>query len=166
MQFKHMLLALAAVAAIGCNKNNPEETVGPKEGSYVGTVTVNSTSGEVFDNENIEVTFTPSEDGKTENIEVTFTPSEDGKTATLILYQIKFTPRMPMTLDVTIPDVNITAEGQDIKLECAEVVPLAMGGPFPNYTVTDLTGKISGGKLTFSLNFGATPTSFSGSIKK
>ena len=151
MQFKHMLMALAALAAIGCNKNNPEETVGLKEGSYVGTVTVNSTSGEVFDNENIEVTFTP---------------SEDGKTATLILYQIKFTPRMPMTLDVTIPDVNITAEGQDIKLECAEVVPIAMGGPFPNYTVTNLTGKISGGELTFSLNFGATPTSFSGSIKK
>ncbi len=151
MQFKHMLLALAAVAAIGCNKNNPEETVGPKEGSYVGTVTVNSTSGEVFDNENIEVSFTP---------------SEDGKTATLVMYQIKFTPRMPMTLDVTIPDVNITAEGQEIKLECAEVVPIAMGGPFPNYTVTNLTGKISGGELTFSLNFGATPTSFKGSIKK
>ena len=151
MQFKHMLLALAAVAAIGCNKNNPEETVGPKEGSYVGTVTVNSTSGDVFDNENIEVSFTP---------------SEDGKTATLVMYQIKFTPRMPMTLDVTIPDVNISAEGEDIKLACAEVVPLAMGGPFPNYTVTDLTGKISGDELTFSLNFGATPTSFSGSIKK
>ena len=151
MQFKHMLLALAALAAIGCNKNNPEETAGPKEGAYVGTVTVNSTSGEVFDNENIEVSFTP---------------SEDGKTATLVMYQIKFTPRMPMTLDITIPDVNITAEGQDIKLECAEVVPIAMGGPFPNYTVTDLTGKISGDELTFSLNFGATPTSFSGSIKK
>ena len=151
MQFKHMLMALAALAAIGCNKNNPEETAGPKEGAYVGTVTVNPTSGEVFDNENIEVSFTP---------------SEDGKTATLVMYQIKFTPRMPMTLDVTIPDVNITAEGQDIKLECAEVVPIAMGGPFPNYTVTNLTGKISGGELTFSLNFGATPTSFSGSIKK
>ena len=151
MQFKHMLLALAAVAAIGCNKNNPEETVGPKEGSYVGTVTVNSTSGDVFDNENIEVSFTP---------------SEDGKTATLVMYQIKFTPRMPMTLDVTIPEVSLSTEGQDIKLECAEVVPLAMGGPFPNYTVTDLTGKISGDELTFSLNFGATPTSFSGTIKK
>ena len=151
MQFKHMLMALAAVAAIGCNKNNPEEVVEPKEGSYVGTVTVNSTSGEVFDNENIEVSFTP---------------SEDGKTATLVMYQIKFTPRMPMTLDITIPDVSISTEGQDIKLECAEVVPLAMGGPFPNYTVTNLTGKISGGELTFSLNFGATPTSFSGSIKK
>ena len=151
MQFKHMLLALAAVAAIGCNKNNPEETVGPKEGSYVGTVTVNSTSGDVFDNENIEVSFTP---------------SEDGKTATLVMYQIKFTPRMPMTLDITIPDVNISAEDEDIKLACAEVVPLAMGGPFPNYTVTDLTGKISGDELTSSLNFGATPTSFSGTIKK
>jgi hypothetical protein len=150
MQFKHMLLALAAVAAIGCNKNNPEETVGPKEGSYVGTVTVNSTSGEVFDNENIEVSFTP---------------SEDGKTATLVMYQIKFTPRMPMTLDVTIPEVSISTEGQDIKLECAEVVPIAMGGPFPNYTVTNLTGKISGGELTFSLNFGATPTSFKGTLK-
>ncbi len=151
MQFKHMLLALAALAAIGCNKNTPEETAGLKEGSYVGTVTVNSTSGDVFDNENIEVSFTP---------------SEDGKTATLVMYQIKFTPRMPMTLDVTIPEVSLSTEGQDIKLECAEVVPLAMGGPFPNYTVTDLTGKISGDELTFSLNFGATPTSFSGSIKK
>ena len=151
MQFKHMLMALAAIATIGCAKNNPEETVGPKEGSYVGTVTVNSTSGEVFDNENIEVSFTP---------------SEDGKTATLVMYQIKFTPRMPMTLDITIPEVSISTEGQDIKLECAEVVPLAMGGPFPNYTVTNLTGKISGDELTFSLNFGATPTSFSGSIKK
>ena len=151
MQFKHMLLALAALAAIGCNKNTPEETAGPKEGSYVGTVTVNSTSGEVFDNENIEVSFTP---------------SEDGKTATLVMYQIKFTPKMPMTLDVTIPDVNISAEGEDIKLACAEVIPLAMGGPFPNYTVTNLTGKISGDNLTFSLNFGATPTSFSGTIKK
>ena len=150
MQFKHMFLALATLAAIGCNKNTPEETAGPKEGSYVGTVTVNSTSGEVFDNENIEVSFTP---------------SKDGKTATLVMYQIKFTPKMPMKLDVTIPDVNISAEGEDIKLACAEVVPLAMGGPFPNYTVTDLTGKISGDNLTFSLNFGATPTSFSGSIK-
>lgn len=151
MQFKHMLMALAAIATIGCAKNNPEEVVEPKEGAYVGTVTVNSTSGEVFDNENIEVSFTP---------------SEDGKTATLVMYQIKFTPRMPMTLDITIPDVNITAEGQEIKLECAEVVPLAMGGPFPNYTVADLTGKISGGKLTFSLNFGATPTSFEGTLQE
>ncbi|MBR3990424.1 MAG: hypothetical protein IKI85_07755 [Bacteroidales bacterium] len=151
MQFKHMLMAVAAVAAIACQKNSPEETVEAQEASYIGTVTVNSTSGDVFDNENIEVSFTP---------------SVDGKTATLVMYQIKFTPRMPMTLDVTIPDVNISAEGEEIKLACAEVVPLAMGGPFPNYTVTDLTGKISGDELTFSLNFGATPTSFSGSIKK
>lgn len=150
MQFKHMLMALAAVAAIGCTKNNPDEyTV--QEGSYVGTVTVNSTSGEVFDNENIEVSFTP---------------SEDGKTATLVMYQIKFTPRMPMKLDITIPDVNITAEGQDIKLECAEVIPIALNGPFPQYTVTNLTGKIVDDELTFSLNFGATPTSFSGKLKK
>lgn len=150
MQFKHMLMALAAVAAIGCTKNNPDEYT-PQEGSYVGTVTVNSTSGEVFDNENIEVSFTP---------------SEDGKTATLVMYQIKFTPRMPMTLDITIPDVNITAEGQDIKLECAEVIPIALNGPFPQYTVTNLTGKIVDDELTFSLNFGATPTSFSGKLKK
>lgn len=149
MQFKHMLMAVAAVAAIACQKNEPEVVVEPKEGSYVGTVTVNSTSGEVFDNENIEVSFTP---------------SEDGTTATLVLYQIKFTPKMPMTLDVTIPEVNITAEGQEIILECAEVVPLAMGGPYPKYTVTELTGKIADGQLTFSLNFGATPTSFTGTI--
>lgn len=151
MQFKHLFMALAAVAAIACSKNDPEEVVEPKDGSYVGTVTVNSTSGEVFDNENIEVAFTP---------------SEDGKTATLVMYQIKFTPKMPMTLDVTIPDVNISVEGQEIKLVCAEVIPLAMGGPFEKYKVTDLEGKIANGKLTFSLNFGATPTSFAGTLQE
>lgn len=151
MQFKHLFMALAAVAAIACSKNDPEEVVEPKDGSYVGTVTVNSTSGEVFDNENIEVAFTP---------------SEDGKTATLVMYQIKFTPKMPMTLDVTIPDVNISVEGQEIKLVCAEVIPLAMGGPFEKYKVTELEGKIANGKLTFSLNFGATPTSFAGTLQE
>jgi hypothetical protein len=42
------------------------------------------------------------------------------------------------------------------------VVPKALGGDYPRYTVTNLTGKIVGNELTFSLNFGSYPTSYRG----
>jgi len=150
MQFKHILLAAAAVAAFACQKPAAEEPVTPEEASYVGTVTVIS-NDTPFDNENIEVAFVP---------------AEDGKTASITIYQIRFVPKMPVTLDVTIPDVEVTPGAQEISLACDNVVPLAMGGEYPRYTVTGFSGKISGDQLSFSLNFGSSPTSFTGTLKK
>ena len=112
MQIKHILLAAAAVAAFACQKPAAEEPVTPEEASYVGTVTVIS-NDTPFDNENIEVAFVP---------------AEDGKTASITIYQIRFVPKMPVTLDVTIPDVEVTPGAQEISLACDNVVPLAMGG--------------------------------------
>lgn len=43
-----------------------------------------------------------------EDIEVNFTPSEDGTTATVTIYKIRFVPQMPVTIDVTIPDIKLT----------------------------------------------------------
>lgn len=150
MQFKHILMAAAAVAVVACQKPAADEPLKPTEASYVGTVTV--ISGETpFDNEDIEVSFNP---------------AEDGATASITIYQIRFVPKMPVTIDVTIPSVNVTAGTEVITLACDNVIPLAMGGEYPRYTVTGFTGTIKGDELSFTLNFGSSPTSFKGTLKK
>ena len=94
-----------------------------------------------------------------------FKPSADGKTGSLTIYQIKFVPQMPVTIDVTIPNINVTSTPEQINLECARVIPLAMGGEYPRYTVTDLKGSIVGKEISFSLNFGSVPTSYKGKLE-
>jgi len=138
-------LALAALSFIGCDKKG-DEPVTPVNADYVGTVSV-TYQGSAFDNENIEVNFNP---------------STDGKTASITIYKIKFVPQMPVTIDVTIPNIDVTVNGNVLNLSKDMVIPLAMGGEYPRYTVTGLVGKIEGEELVFSLKFGDTPTSFAG----
>lgn len=143
---KKILLTLFTLSLIACNKVEPEKLPEPKVADYNGTVTV-MFQGEPFDNEGINVNFTPSEDGTKANITI---------------YQIRFVPQMPVTIDVTIPDIALQSTSEGIILSCEKVIPLAMGGEYPRYTVTDLKGKAVGKELTFSLNFGDYPTSFKG----
>lgn len=138
--------ALVAMTLIGCGKAEPETPIVPEMSDYKGTVTV-MYKGEPFDNENIQVNFTP---------------SEDGKTASIIIYKIRFVPQMPVTIDVTIPNVAVQSTTEKILLSCERTIPLAMGGEYPRYTVTDLKGEIVGKEMSFSLNFGDSPTSFQG----
>lgn len=138
--------ALVAMTLIGCGKAEPETPIVPEMSDYKGTVTV-MYKGEPFDNENIQVNFTP---------------SEDGKTASIVIYQIRFVPQMPVTIDVTIPNVAVQSTTEKILLSCERTIPLAMGGEYPRYTVTDLRGEIVGKEMSFSLNFGDSPTSFQG----
>ena len=146
MKLNRMILAFAALALLACNKEEKNETPVAEAGDYKGVVTVEASSG-TFDNEDIEVNFTP---------------SEDGATATITINKIRFVPQMPVTIDVTIPNVGLTSTKEGIKLACDNVIPLAMGGEYPRYTVTNLTGTLKDDDLTFSLNFGDTPTSFKG----
>ena len=150
MKAKHLLFAFVAMSLIGCGKETPEMPLVPEESDYVGTVTVVYNEAP-FDNEGIRVSFTP---------------SEDGQTASITLHQIRFVPQMPVTIDVTIPDIALQSSTEKIVLSCERCIPLAMGGEYPRYTVTDLRGEIVGDELTFSLNFGDYPTSFKGRIEK
>ena len=103
--------------------------------------------GEAFDNENISVKFTP---------------SESGTTADITIYQIKFVPQMPVTIDVTIPSVTVSAASGTISFSGDNIVPWALGGEMPRYLVTGLSGRIEGKEISFSLSFGDYPTRFSG----
>lgn len=146
MKLNRMILAFAALALLACNKEEKNETPVAEAGDYKGVVTVEASSG-TFDNEDIEVNFTP---------------SEDGATATITINKIRFVPQMPVTIDVTIPNVGLTSTKNGFQLACDNVIPLAMGGEYERYTVTNLTGTLKDDELAFSLNFGSTPTSFKG----
>lgn len=143
-----LMLALAAILA-GCEKSEKEDEVvknTPETTDYSGTLTVDASSG-TFD---------------TENIRVSFTSTEKADSASITLYQVKFSPRMPLTLDVTVPGIKVAKTEKGAILTCQRVVPLAMGGEYPSYTVTGFEGEIVDDELTFSLNFGSTPTSYRG----
>ncbi len=146
MKTFRLLAALLGLLLVGCGKETPETPLVPEESDYVGTVTVIYQEAP-FDNENISVNFTP---------------SEDGQTASITLHQIRFVPQMPVTIDVTIPDISLQSTTEKIILSCEKTIPWAMGGEYPRYTVTGLQGEIVGEELTFSLLFGDYPTSFKG----
>ena len=112
MKLNKLIFAAAALLMLGCGKKGTEDVLVPEKGSYTGTVTV-VYQGSDFDNENIKVDFIP---------------AADGKTASIVLNQIRFVPQMPVTIDVTIPDVTLQADEKEIVLSCARVVPLALGG--------------------------------------
>ena len=57
---------------------------------------------------------------------------------------------------------HIASERGGYSFSCDNVVPLALGGEYPKYTVTALSGTLEGGNLSFGLNFGAYPTRFNG----
>ena len=144
----YIMLAIAAVLA-GCDKSEKEneETVPVlKSTDYSGTLTVNASSG-AFD---------------TDSIKVSFNATERADSASIILYKVKFSPRMPVSLDVTIPGIVVKKTEKGAILSCDSIVPLAMGGEYPNYKVKGFEGEIINDELTFSLNFGSTPTSYHG----
>lgn len=150
MKTNRLFITLAAIMLAACAKPTDETPVVPEESDYTGTVTVIYQDAP-FDNENISVNFLP---------------SEDGSAASITIHQIRFVPQMPVTIDVTIPGIALQSSAEKVILSCERVIPLAMGGEYPRYTVTDFQGEIIGKELTFSLNFGDYPTSFRGQRDK
>ena len=146
MKLNRMILALAALALLACNKEEKEELPVAVAADYKGVATVEASSG-TFD---------------TEDIEVNFAPSEDGKTAFITIFKNRFSPRMPMQVDVTIPNVELTPTKEGIQLACDNVVPKALGGDFPDYTVHEMTGTVTDDEISFSMKLGSTPTSYRG----
>ena len=144
MKIKFFAIALAALTLVACDKT-PQPIV-PVLTYYLGEATVESTAGTVV-NADARVEFLPYTDG----------------TADLTLYELSFSPKMQMKLDVTVPGVTYVSTPEKITFSGDEIIPFAMAGnQFPQYTVTDLKGEIVGDKLTFTLKFGGIPTTYTG----
>lgn len=140
------LIAVVSVVAAACSKNEPVKIIEtPAETVYSGTMTV----------------VAGGKDNVSDNVNVNVNLQDDG-TATIIFNKVKFVPQMPVSLDVTVPGVKCECRENEIILSGNDIVPLAMGMPYAKYKVTSLSGKITAGKLTVSLNFGEFATSYVG----
>ena len=99
-----------------------------------------------------------------EDVEISVSYEEDG-TLSLLFNQVKFVPQMPVSLDVKVAGITYIYKDGVVTFAGDGIVPTygVVDAEMPEYTVTGLTGTISGNKLRFSLNFGAVPTSYEGS---
>lgn len=146
---KLILIASMLLAVAGCSKNNVnEEKVSPRSSVYSGSLNV----------------VAGGKDNVTEGVEVNADIDKDG-VLTLVFHKVKFVPQMPVSLDVTVPDVKYSREADGSLLLSGDgIVPITMMQPYPKYTVTGLSGKMSAKALSVSLNFGEFPTSYSGNV--
>lgn len=146
---KLILIASMLLAVAGCSKNNVnEEKEAPRSSVYSGSLKV----------------VAGGKDNVTEGVEVNADIDKDG-VLTLVFHKVKFVPQMPVSLDVTVPDVKYSREADGSLLLSGDgIVPITMMQPYPKYTVTGLSGKMSGKALSISLNFGEFPTSYSGNV--
>ena len=92
-------------------------------------------------------------------------PSDKADSTSITIFKAKLAQRMP-AMDIIIPGITVNKNGNVTVLAADSTVPLAMGNPFPNYTVTGFEGEILNDEITFSLKFGSTPTSYSGQLLK
>lgn len=149
---KFIMFIAAVIVAVSCSKDNGKDdpVICPSDGQFSGSMIV--TSGDV--------------DNVSDNVIVDISFSETEKTMDILLHQVKFVPQMPISLDVTVPGVAYTAANEGgLTFKGENIVPIAgMVGPYPKYTVTSLTGKVSDGQLSMSLKFGDYPVKYVGNL--
>ncbi|MDR0565968.1 MAG: hypothetical protein LBG47_02870 [Prevotellaceae bacterium] len=148
--FLFLPIIIPALLLTACGKDEPagKSATAVTDGTYSGAmhVTQNDSAGTVYTQDSVNVTFTPTADS----------------TAEIKMVQVRFSPRMPIKLDMTIPGVTAVKTSEGLALSGDSIVPLAMGGEYPVYTITGMTGTATPQTLSFELLCGAYPLTFSG----
>jgi hypothetical protein len=160
--FKIFSIAFAAsLLFASCGDKKTIEEPKPDNGAYIGSFSVAPGTSSAFTLDNVEVKFTVAEDGKTADIE---------------MLQVKFAERMPVTMDITVPGVTLTAGTGEYTLSCAKdgITPTIGGTEFPERQITDIEGSIvleqpssssTKPNLSFSFVCMDLPVTFTGTCK-
>ena len=152
-QFLFSLIAVALVFSVtSCKEseddnggqNNPEVT---NQYTLVGTLTVDQLNGSNY---------------VMDSVRIAITPNDTLGTMTMVMYQVRFSSRMPVKLDMTVRNINYVSNQDGFVLSGDSIVPYAMGGPFAAYTITDLIGTLTDDSLRLSMNCGIYPMTFKG----
>jgi len=149
--------AIAAIALAACDKNGGGGTE-YEEQTFSGTMEV-TYEGTPYQTEGVIAVVSDFDEDSDKDIDIT-------------MKSVKFVPQMPVTVDVVIPDVPVTLSGNTLTISGDNIIPaLANGTPYPTYTVTALSGAITGfgtssATLSMSLNFGSFPTTYTGKTEK
>jgi hypothetical protein len=152
-QFLFSLIAVTLVFSFTSCTEPDDDNGGPNnpdvsnQDTYVGTLTVDQLNGTFYVMDSVSISMTANDTTNTMN---------------MVMYQVKFSSRMPLKLDMTVWDIAYVSNQHGYVLSGDSIVPFAMGGPFPDYTITQLNGTIENDSLTLSMNCGRYPLTFKG----
>lgn len=76
--------------------------------------------------------------------------TEDKQSFTLDIYKVKFAEAMPVSIDIAIPGIPATINGDDVTFSGDTIVPLVGVVPSPAFTFYNIDGEIKEGELKFS----------------
>ncbi len=165
---KQTLFIIASIALLftcfSCSPEQGEFVEDSPTGKILGTVRVTNGS---YDVANGDTTYY---DYIGNNIEAELTKLTDKENKyNIVLYKICFSNHMPVTIDMTIPAIDIDSHGN---LSGDSIVPYAgILGEYPRYTIRNLTGKVvfdANGKaaaLTLDMLCGKYQTGYQGLYK-
>ncbi|KAA6326436.1 hypothetical protein EZS27_024462 [termite gut metagenome] len=143
---KILLVAAMVVFITACsNDENSEEIIVVDDGAYIGTLVVDQNNGTSYTQENVSVVV-----------------SVDTDHAEVHMMQVSFAERMSLKLDMTIPNVPVAVISGGLSLSGNNIIPWAMGGNYSQYTITNLTGKVTAQSISFTMMCGEFPLRFSG----
>ena len=149
----YALLGALSLNFISCEEEDGNETndvvIKPVETRYTGTINVN------FKEQATD----------TEGVDCGVLKDDNKKTIDLNLYQVKFVPQMPLTIDLTIPSISFQESNNEIKFSADSIAPTMGGNPYPDYAAKNLTGMIMGDSIWFHCSFGDYPTTYQGNLK-
>lgn len=145
-------LLFAAMLFVSCGNDIFEDVKVDEDGSakiFVGDVVVDQNDGTTFTKESVEVAYELNEDG----------------TMTIFMKKVKFASLMP-AINMEIPNVTIFGDESNMTLSGDNIVPIAMGGEFKKFTITELEGRVNKDTFTMSFTCGDYPVTYSGEIEK
>ena len=141
--FKEFFTVVISFALTACSSKEPEEILPEPTGELTGSFSIVNSDGTTFTMDAIRAGY-----------EIT------GSSVDITLYSVSFSPRMPMTLDMTIPGVICTKSSSAYSLSGDNIVPTALGRPFENYMVTGLTGTLTDNGLALKMQIGGCPSEY------
>ncbi len=134
----------AALLLCSCSIHVPEVPQ-EKASGYVGTFHIVNSDGVPYQME-----------GRTGQL-----VREDGR-MDIILREVSFSPRMPLTLDLLIPDIPFSEKDGTVSLEAESVVPVSGGREYPKYVITSLKGSVTETRMQLTMDIGGCPSSYLG----
>ena len=147
---KKIFFILAAAAMVACQGNNPVNPEEDKNTTFakaryfeiLGTNTVPNVEGE-----NSDQPFTMD----SVRAEVLITTDS---TVSVNLYQINFSSKMPVTIDMTIPDVAFSRLTNGIVLSGDNIIPMMGSRPVDRYLISHLDGSLTADSFRIVNNYG------------
>lgn len=140
---KIFFILAAASMLVACNQNNPLSPEEQKQAEFV--------KAHYF--EVLGTNIVPSENYTQDSV-VAYAYVQDYQVV-IELEGVGFSARMPLTIDMTIEDIEYTRTTDRIFLTGDSIVPLMGDKPFDRYIITELNGYITKDSLVIVNNYGS-----------